>query len=535
MKNAKLLFWGIFFISTINSAMYWEFGIRVQDRFGSLIRKDITVYGYNISTKNYEKICTVNCPDTLLDQTWNAIFNVNTISDDFESALYTLPYYATYVFRIDNDYSKNTVDFQGNYVDMTMIYTEGGEDSGFGSASRGSQAIGIWDMKKITLKNIMGSDFLTVSGIIKLNSEYITAGYTGSRQEREASTFLQTHKISGVDQQEVDSKKRKWRKWDEDNLASIWRDLGTADDYTYTAKYACQYDVMISTNLGGGEIYINSIPYSCPTSNSYLYDDEPNNTIAVYDQEYSGYSCTFDHWEQNNSFYSSQNSLPFNNPSNNVVLTAVFTKKISNVGENLYFGSNQNNPIVLYWEDNPNATSYQIWRKVKINDIWQSPYQIATVDTGVGTYTDGDYKLNAWKQGIELEYDARAVSSSYSQDPYWATVYGSVNAKMNNNLAEGTMTENEVPTEYSISNYPNPFNPTTTINYQMPKDGIVTIKVYDVLGKEVATLVNEIKSAGYYKVDFDASSANGGLTSGVYICSIQATGFNKSIKLLLTK
>ncbi|MFA7421964.1 MAG: T9SS type A sorting domain-containing protein, partial [Melioribacteraceae bacterium] len=89
----------------------------------------------------------------------------------------------------------------------------------------------------------------------------------------------------------------------------------------------------------------------------------------------------------------------------------------------------------------------------------------------------------------------------------------------------------EVPTDYSISNYPNPFNPTTTINYELPKDGMVTIKVYDIIGKEVATLVNEQKSAGYYKVDFNASK----LTSGVYIATIQASGFSKSIKLLLTK
>lgn len=88
-----------------------------------------------------------------------------------------------------------------------------------------------------------------------------------------------------------------------------------------------------------------------------------------------------------------------------------------------------------------------------------------------------------------------------------------------------------VPSDYSIGSFPNPFNPTTTINYQLPKDGMVTIKVYDIIGKEVATLVNEQKSAGYYKVDFDASR----LTSGVYICSIQASSFNKSIKLLLTK
>ena len=89
----------------------------------------------------------------------------------------------------------------------------------------------------------------------------------------------------------------------------------------------------------------------------------------------------------------------------------------------------------------------------------------------------------------------------------------------------------EKPNEYSIANYPNPFNPTTTINYQLPENGFVTIKVYDVLGKEVATLVNENKSAGYYKVDFDASR----LTSGVYIYTINANGFVQSKKMLLMK
>lgn len=80
-------------------------------------------------------------------------------------------------------------------------------------------------------------------------------------------------------------------------------------------------------------------------------------------------------------------------------------------------------------------------------------------------------------------------------------------------------------------NFPNPFNPSTTIRYQIPKDGIVTLKIYDILGSEVATLVNEEKIAGKYEVNFNASS----LSSGVYIYKIQAGDFVSSKKMILLK
>ena len=80
-------------------------------------------------------------------------------------------------------------------------------------------------------------------------------------------------------------------------------------------------------------------------------------------------------------------------------------------------------------------------------------------------------------------------------------------------------------------NYPNPFNPTTTINYQLSKNGMVTLKVYDVLGSEVKTLVNEIKQPGAYKVNFDGRS----LPSGVYFYRLTAGTFTQTKKLVLMK
>jgi photosystem II stability/assembly factor-like uncharacterized protein len=84
---------------------------------------------------------------------------------------------------------------------------------------------------------------------------------------------------------------------------------------------------------------------------------------------------------------------------------------------------------------------------------------------------------------------------------------------------------------YLDQNYPNPFNPTTTIRYQIPQTGFVSLKVYDVLGKEVAILVNEEKPTGRYEVEFSGSS----LPSGIYFYKLEAGGNIFSKRFLLLK
>ena len=90
----------------------------------------------------------------------------------------------------------------------------------------------------------------------------------------------------------------------------------------------------------------------------------------------------------------------------------------------------------------------------------------------------------------------------------------------------------DLPTEYNLSqNYPNPFNPSTVISYSIPADGFVSLKIYDILGREVGNLVNEEKLAGTYAVNFDASK----LPSGVYIYSLKANDYIKIRKMTLVK
>jgi hypothetical protein len=89
-----------------------------------------------------------------------------------------------------------------------------------------------------------------------------------------------------------------------------------------------------------------------------------------------------------------------------------------------------------------------------------------------------------------------------------------------------------VPKKFDMSqNYPNPFNPVTKINFDLPENGLVNLRLYDMLGREVATLVNEVRTAGYYTVNFDAST----LSSGIYFYRMNAGKFSSIKKMAIIK
>lgn len=99
-------------------------------------------------------------------------------------------------------------------------------------------------------------------------------------------------------------------------------------------------------------------------------------------------------------------------------------------------------------------------------------------------------------------------------------------------IESGLPQESETPISYSLKqNFPNPFNPTTQISYQIPQQQFVKLEVFDLLGRRVSQLVNENQPAGNYTVIFDASN----LTSGVYIYRLQAGSYSKVRRLLLVK
>jgi len=143
---------------------------------------------------------------------------------------------------------------------------------------------------------------------------------------------------------------------------------------------------------------------------------------------------------------------------------------------------------------------------------------------------------------LKMQYDFRSVyASALSQ---W---FGASPAELNAVLlrsyqqlpiikagvAVAVNDSGALPSEYRLyENYPNPFNPTTTISYDLPVEADVTLKVYDMLGREITTLIDQRQGAGHHSVQFIPSQ---GLSSGAYICTIQAGSFQDRKKMLFLK
>ena len=136
-----------------------------------------------------------------------------------------------------------------------------------------------------------------------------------------------------------------------------------------------------------------------------------------------------------------------------------------------------------------------------------------------------------------LRYKIKAVDiynteSVYSDFVSISTYYLNRGRGEMGNTLTGKPGNTEKPEDYSLNqNYPNPFNPITRISYAIPKDGFVTLKVYDIIGREVANIINETKTAGYYTVDFDASK----LSSGIYFYKLQSGTFTNVKRMVLVK
>ncbi len=163
-----------------------------------------------------------------------------------------------------------------------------------------------------------------------------------------------------------------------------------------------------------------------------------------------------------------------------------------------------------------------------IGKVNETNVLLRTIDGGnnwseVGApYTQGDFKTIDFVD----ELHGWIYAYSWNSNELLRTTNGGVT------FVEDERFSNVQPTDFTLfQNYPNPFNPSTKISWQSPVSGHQSLKIYDVIGNEVATLVNEFKNAGRYEVDFNASS----LSSGIYFYKLQSGSFIQTKKMIFLK
>ncbi|MEJ2617986.1 MAG: pectinesterase family protein, partial [Ignavibacteriaceae bacterium] len=192
------------------------------------------------------------------------------------------------------------------------------------------------------------------------------------------------------------------------------------------------------------------------------------------------------------------------------------------------------------WQAEPRTVFMNTYEPSVIDSLgWnQQPINTGIIPALYGVYQDygPGYNETGHAQGIgsiltsteAADYTIENIFSKNSNPGFaydWIPSNPVTSVKDDENI-------NQVPLNFQLfQNYPNPFNPSTTIKYGIPQSSHVKIILYDILGREVATIVNEVKNAGYYTVKFNASS----LASGVYFYRIEAGNFVQVKKMMLLK
>ena len=206
-----------------------------------------------------------------------------------------------------------------------------------------------------------------------------------------------------------------------------------------------------------------------------------------------------------------------------------------------YLGGDDFHPILLKTTNNGETWDVKTDLKYLINDIWfvnnQHGWAVGCDATSQGVILESEDGGDNWTTVVDDL--SGTLNSIFVKDNYvWAVgEYGLVLRTTNAGTVWVEDENNNFPTAFKLEqNYPNPFNPSTKIKYSIPRQSIVTLKLYDILGKEIETLVNEEKLAGTYEVEFNCHSGEvRNLTSGVYFYQLKAGSYVETKKMLLIK
>lgn len=257
-----------------------------------------------------------------------------------------------------------------------------------------------------------------------------------------------------------------------------------------------------------------------------------------------GYNEIFSNWSNPSSYFNSTTNVALQvysyNPIEKSITVKAFTTSAS--AQNLP----PSNPQLLQVEQSANHHPYLTWDANLEPDVLSGGhYNIYKHLTETGwiyyaqtanTYFE-DTNENYCQLPPKFCTGVRTVSyyvTAVDDDSYESLASNTIKASLIDGAPEKIVVNpnSTEPMEYSLNqNYPNPFNPATRIDFSVKEDGLTSLRVYDMLGREVGTLVNEQKSAGTYSVEFNGSN----LPSGIYFYRLTSGNFTETKKLILLK
>ena len=305
-------------------------------------------------------------------------------------------------------------------------------------------------------------------------------------------------------------------------------------DYDITLDY--WGDGLDAYNVGYDEIFS---PYSNPATNSNINPTGNTEiTIKVISQAPNGDITVKVYFNDESAL----RECPPSKPKNLKVTQEIINPLTGNFHPKLNWDRNREADFVTSEGLQIPPARYGIYRgsSIDCNVEPESFTLISTVPSNVTEYIDYSVILYPRNSGsgscefqfISYSYKISAVDNTNSEsllsdrsiiNGYFNPCEEGDNIFSHNN--------NTLPIKFSIFNYPNPFNPATEIRYNIPKNALVKIKVYDIIGREIITLVNEFKSAGNYSVVFDGTN----LPSGIYFYTLEAGDFIGTKKMVLLK
>jgi hypothetical protein len=311
----------------------------------------------------------------------------------------------------------------------------------------------------------------------------------------------------------------------------------TTGNPTYRAEFYQSASVTL-TPVGGGRISYDQGTRSVSYSNDVQLHPtaEQVNGTAV-NEAGTGVVFAFAFWTNNLNNDTARTAYLSFTPSAAITYTAHFKPK-PDAPTSVTAGGSVNENIHVTWTNVENSSiTYEIWRKTKFG----SP-GYATSGAGTG-WEDPLFMVTGTSSDSMLTYSVYSVYDSvYKSDPANQIAWATYQPQSIDKDAVVANEDRVVPQSFKVGNYPNPFNPSTTISYQLAKAASVNLEVYDMMGRRVRTLVDGSKSAGYYDVVWNSKDESGSdVSSGVYLYRFTATPTNgdrpfmQSGKLMLTR